>query len=311
MTTHQTAKTSYVQVDDVKYAYRKLGKPNAAGIPLLILHHFRGTMDFWDPLFVNLFMERREVILFDNAGVGQSTGEIPDSISAMATHVYRFIQALKLPVIDLYGFSMGGLIAQQLVLEHPKLVRKLCLSGTGPGAGPSGAPHITNPNEAKVGELATTEVAGFEEMYPLFFYPTETSKVLAQAYWKRVGERSIETSGEERTKMVTGAGIMAQGTALGKWGGGEGTSFSLVLALYSSNNQNTGSFDRLSEIKTPTLVTNGRADFMIPTANSFVMSQGLPNATLIVYPDSGHGHCFQFPELHNKHVTMFLDGIDN
>lgn len=219
---HQTAKTSYVKVNDVTYAYRKLGEPNEDGVPLLFLHHFRGTMDLWDPLLVNLLSAKRQIILFDNAGVGQSTGQIPDSIAPMANHVYRFLRAVEIPTVDIFGFSMGGMIAQQLALDHPEIVRKLILSGTGPGVGPNGGTNVPSPNSAAVGELATTANVEFDAMYTLFFYPTETSKAAARQWWKRSQERSSGTSGEERSYFVQGQGIMAQGAALAKWNEGEG-----------------------------------------------------------------------------------------
>jgi pimeloyl-ACP methyl ester carboxylesterase len=220
MTTPQTVKTSYVKSKDVTYAYRKLGKPNGA-LPLLLLHHFRAPMDIWDPLFVSSLAAQREIILFDNAGVGKSSGEVPDSIKGMTSHVVDFLAALNLSQIDVYGFSMGGFIAQQLALDHPSVVHKAVLSGTGPGVG-SEDPNIPSPNDARVGELATGEKPDLDAMTTLFFYPTESSRAAAAKYFDRIHERTKETSGEERSTFVSGAGLMAQVTALGKWKGGEG-----------------------------------------------------------------------------------------
>jgi pimeloyl-ACP methyl ester carboxylesterase len=220
MATPQTVKTSYIKSKDVTYAYRRLGN-SADGIPLLMLHHFRGVMDVWDPLFISLLAKQREVILFDNAGVGKSTGEVPDSIKEMAAHVVEFLAALKISSLDIYGFSMGGFIGQQLALDHPSLVHKLILSGTGPGVG-SEDPQIASPNDARVGELATGESPDLAAMTTLFFYPTETSKAAAVEWWGRIHERSKETSGEERTTFIWGPGVMAMATALHKWKNGEG-----------------------------------------------------------------------------------------
>ena len=222
MATYQTATTSHIEVNGISYAYRKLGKLQSHGVPLLMLHHFRAPMDFWDPLLINLFAQRRQVILFDNAGVGKSTGDIPDSILSMANHAYIFLDALKVSRIDVYGFSMGGMIAQQLALDHPEIIRKLVLTGTGPGKGPDGQPDILNFNAARALEIATKETSSFEDMYKLFFFPSDTSKAAAEKWWKRVQERSPQTSGEERSDMVQGTGMRSQGTALTKWSGGEG-----------------------------------------------------------------------------------------
>jgi pimeloyl-ACP methyl ester carboxylesterase len=221
MTTPQTVKTSYVQGKDVTYAYRILGVSTTSP-PLLMLHHFRGFMDFWDPLFISALASQRQVILFDNAGCGKSTGEVPDSIKGMSEHVAEFLAAMKLSQIDLYGFSIGGNVAQQLVLDHPDIVRKLILSGTGPGVG-SEDPKIPQPKAALVAQLATiTGGMDFEAMAALFFYPSESSRAAAVQWWARVHERTKETSGEERSTFVGGAGLMAQGTALKKWKSGEG-----------------------------------------------------------------------------------------
>lgn len=155
MTTPQTVKTSYVQGNRVTYAYRVLGKSNGR-LPLLILHRFRASIDHWDPLFISSLASQREVILFDNADIGKSTGSVPDSIKGMADHVADFLAAMNLSQIDLYGFSIGGNVAKQLVLDHPTLVRKLILSGTGPGVG-SEDPHIDSPNAALVAKLASVD----------------------------------------------------------------------------------------------------------------------------------------------------------
>ena len=179
-------------------------------------------MDVWDPLFISLLAAQREVILFDNAGVGKSTGEVPDSIKGMTSHVVNFLIALELSQVDIYGFSMGGYIAQQLVLDRPDMVHKLVLSGTGPGVGLEN-PNIAAPNSAEVRKLATSaEGPKFEAMRTLFFYPTESSRAAAAEWWARVHGRTNDTSGEERSKFVTGAGLKAMGTALGKWKSGEG-----------------------------------------------------------------------------------------
>src|SRR6266705_2626708 len=129
----ETTPTRFVSVGDVRFAYRRFGKPS--GTPLVFLQHFRGSMDNWDPALLNGFAKDRTVITFDNAGVGFSTGEVPDTVAAMAHHALDFIDALHLTQVDLLGFSLGGYIAQHLTLSSPQLVRRLILAGTGAGRG--------------------------------------------------------------------------------------------------------------------------------------------------------------------------------
>ncbi len=133
MTTHNTALNQFVDVAGVRYAYRRFGKPSE--IPILLLHHFIGTMDWWDPLLTDGLARTREVILFDNRGVGLSTGETPNRIAAMAADVHAFIHGLGLTQVDLLAFSIGGMVGQELALTFPDDVRKLMLVGTGPRGG--------------------------------------------------------------------------------------------------------------------------------------------------------------------------------
>src|SRR6266699_7029827 len=129
----ETTPTRFVHVREVRLAYRRFGNP--VGTPLILLQHFRGSMDNWDPALLNGFAQDRTVITFDNAGVGFSSGEVPDTVAAMANHALDFIDALHLTQVDLLGFSLGGYIAQHLTLSRPNLVRRLILAGTGPGKG--------------------------------------------------------------------------------------------------------------------------------------------------------------------------------
>lgn len=133
MSTQQTAKTQYVDVNGVKLAYRRFGR--STGIPLVMHIHFRGTMDHWDPALINPLAEAREIILLDNSGVGKSSGEVPDNYTAWAKVVIDLVGALDIKKIDMLGFSMGGFVAQLVALNAPHLVRCLILAGTGPSAG--------------------------------------------------------------------------------------------------------------------------------------------------------------------------------
>ena len=130
---HQTAPTQFVEANGIRFAYRRFGK--AGGVPLVFNQHFTGTMDHWDPAVTDGFARDREVILFNNAGVSSSSGEVPTSIEEMAANAVAFIKALGLTKVDVLGFSIGGFVAQEIALQAPELVRKLVLVGTGPRGG--------------------------------------------------------------------------------------------------------------------------------------------------------------------------------
>src|SRR5258707_8783782 len=130
---HQTAPTQFVEANGVRFAYRRFG--NAAGVPLVFNQHFTGTMDHWDPAVTDGFARDREVILFNNAGISSSSGEVPTRIEKMGANAVAFIKALGLTKVDVLGFSIGGFVAQEIALQGPDLVRRLVLVGTGPRGG--------------------------------------------------------------------------------------------------------------------------------------------------------------------------------
>ena len=277
--THNTAPTRFVEANGVRYAYRMFG--SGERLPLVCLQHFRGGLDNWDPLVIDGLARNRLVILFNNAGIASSGGEPVDSIDAMAKHVIAFVDALGFKRIDLFGFSMGGFVAQMVVLDRPGLVRRLILAGTGPegGEGMVGYPDLT-------AKHATREVPLEEDFLYLFFYPTETSQAAGRMFWARRNER------KDQDPPSSMAAMAAQAKAIASWG----------------TVPTRDRYARLNEINQPVLVVNGKADMMVPTVNSFVLQQHLPNAELIVYPDSGHGSIFQFPELFLRDAVFFLDG---
>jgi pimeloyl-ACP methyl ester carboxylesterase len=115
--THETVPTQFVEANGIRYAYRRFGKPRT--ISLLFLEYFNSNMDGWDPDVTNNLAADHEVILFDNAGVGASGGKTPDMVAEMTKHCVALCRALGLKQIHVVGFSLGGMIAQQLALEHP------------------------------------------------------------------------------------------------------------------------------------------------------------------------------------------------
>lgn len=274
--THETVTTKFAEADGVRYAYRRLGGPS--GTPLVFCHRFRGTMDDWDPATINGFARERDVILFDNAGVGLSTGVVPNNARGMADHLIALLGALGVSEVDLLGFSMGGYVAQFAVLKSPHLFRRIILAGTGPGGG-----ERYVPGGPDIRPIASRPILGLEEQLFLFFTSSERSRSAGEAYWKRLKSRVGEIE-----PPVSQEGIKAQLQALVAWGEGD------------------SAYNRLPEVKQPVLVANGSNDVMVPTINSFTMAQLLPNAQLIVYPDSGHGFLFQYPDLFVDHALRFL-----
>jgi pimeloyl-ACP methyl ester carboxylesterase len=271
------AETKFVEANEVRYAYREMGPKG--GVPLVLCHRFRGTMDDWDPALIDVLATQRHVIIFDSAGVGLSSGQVPSRIKAMANHAVDFIAALGYAKIDLFGFSMGGFVAQIVTLDHPALVRRLILAGTGPG-GAEGLQVAA----AKVFDIAGRADPEFDDFLYLFFSPSVASRAAAVRYWERLHLR-----GPDRAPPVQRAGIDAQMAAVAAWTLGE-----------------CSSYKRLDSITQPVFVANGNNDLMIPTSNSFVLSQRLGDCLLIIYPDSGHGFLFQYPARFAQDVLVFL-----
>src|SRR6266852_1335888 len=276
--THQTAPTQFVEANGIRFAYRRFGK--AGGVPLVFNMHFTGTMDHWDPLGTDGFAKDREVILFDNAGISSSSGDVPTSVEGMAANAIAFIKALGLSQVDLLGFSLGGLVAQGLTLAAPKLVRRLVLVGTGPRSG-EGMASLT-PEAQKI--FGATYDPPDHLWLRVFFTPSESSQAAGHAYLKRFRQRSEGRDPEVNKKVAP-----AQLEALAKWGA-----------------PRANPFDYLKAIRQPTLVINGGTDVIIYTINSYVLQRNIPNAQLILYPDANHGSQYQYPERFVRHVSMFL-----
>ena len=279
MHTHQTALTQFIKAAGVRFAYRRFGKNE--GLPLVFMMHFTGTMDHWDPAVTDAFARDREVILFNNTGISTSSGEVPTSIEEMARYAAAFIDALGLAKIDLLGFSLGGLVAQQLTHDRPELVRRLVLVGTGPRSG-EGMATLTPEAKAIFGKTYAVP----EELWlSVFFTPTETSQAAGRAFLERFRARK-----ENRDPEVSEKVAPAQIAALEKWGAARKAPYAY-----------------LKNIKQPTLVVNGGNDVIIYTVNSFILQQNPPNAQLILYPDANHGSQYQYPQFFVEHVTLFLN----
>ena len=263
----------------VSYAYRRFGNTTTDAPPLVLFMHFRGNMDNWDPALVDALSAHRELILFDNAGVAGSTGTVPRTFTQMAHDALRFIEALELTEIDVLGYSIGGFIAQELTLLRPRLVRRVILAGTSP----QGAEGIHGYTEDVYGNAVHDEPDG-DDLLALFFERSETS--IAKG-WEFVGR--IFTRTEDRDAPTTLETRDHQLDATYAWGVPDATKLS-----------------RLAGIRQPVLVANGDNDRMIPTENSRLLAERLPNAQLKIYPDAGHGFLFQYPAEFADEIEAFL-----
>ena len=273
--TIETAPTRYVEGDGIRFAYRRLGP--ATGTPLVLLQHFSGNIDAWDPAVVNALAADRPVIAFDNAGVGRSTGRTPDNVAAMAKDAVAFIRLLGLPEVDLLGFSLGGCIAQQIATEHQRLVRKLILVGTAPKGGEE---HLL-----AVLQEAFSQTDAPDPRLPLFFTKSAASRSSGLAFLKRAMVRKNDRDTDNGNAVTD-----PQAKALINWCATPDPGHVMLRA-----------------IRQPALVVSGSHDTMLPANNAYAMFKALSNAQLVLYPDSGHGALFQYPEIFVSHVRTFLE----
>lgn len=277
--THLSTPTCFADVGGTRFAYRRWGNADSAQPPLLLLQHFRGGMDHWDPLMTDGLAQGREVILYNGRGVASSNGQPRTRIEDMADDVAAFVRALGLHKIDVLGFSLGGFQALDLTWRHPHLVRKLMLLGTGPRGG---VPDM----EPQVLTTAPRPVPTFDDFAYLFFGRSEQAKQAAQEFWQRRHQRVDQDP--PSSPEVTEAQIEAN-------------------MLYLPRLSEDDPFSYLRDIQQPTFILNGVNDVMVPTINSFYMARNLPNAQLFIYPDAGHGAQFQYPQRFLHHAVRFLD----
>lgn len=277
VSSYKEAPNRTITAGGVDFAYRDLGP--RSGVPVVFLTHLAATLDNWDPRVVDGIAAKRRVIAFDNRGVGGSTGKTSDTIQAMAEDAVTFIRALGLEQVDLHGLSMGGMVAQVIARDEPRLVRRLILSGTGP-AGGEGIKNVTWLSHLDtLRGLATLQ----DPKQFLFFTRTAAGKRAGKEFLARLKERK-----SDRDKAISIPSYAAQLKAIHRWG------------LEAPHD--------LSVIRQPVLIANGESDRMVPTKNSQDLARRLPDSELVIYPDAGHGGIFQF---HDEFVEKALEFLDH
>jgi pimeloyl-ACP methyl ester carboxylesterase len=274
--THETARTQFVQVGGVRFAYRRFGRPG--GLPLLLVNYLAANMDDWDPKLTNGFAAEREVILFDNAGVAGSTGEVPSTVTAMTRSCVDFCRGVGLTKLDVLGFSLGGMIAQQLAFEYPEMVRRMILVGTGPRGGEG----------MTFDELSPDELADpIALLMHAFFTPSEASKAAGRAYIDRLKLRVAD-----RDAPLSEKAAGAQLAAIREWG-----------TIPPADR-----FAMLGRTSQPTFIAHGAQETVVIPINAYLLAQHLRNAQLVMYPDASHGAASQHADTFLEHARIFLNG---
>jgi pimeloyl-ACP methyl ester carboxylesterase len=274
-TTWKNAPTQTINAGGVQFAYRQLGPD--IGVPVVLLTHLAAVLDNWDPRVIDGIAAKHRVIAFDNRGVGASSGSTPTTIEDMARDAVTFIRALGFDQVDLFGFSMGGMIAQVIAQQQPRLVRKMIIAGTGP-AGGEGIEKVTRITYLDIarGLLTRQDAKQF-----LFFTRTPKGRRAGKEFLARLQERT-----DDRDKAISIGSLRAQLKAIHRWG-----------------QQMPADLARVHQ---PVLVLNGESDRMVPSKNSVDLDRRLPNSELVIYPDAGHGGVFQFHEDFVKRALEFL-----
>jgi pimeloyl-ACP methyl ester carboxylesterase len=275
ITSYAQAPTRTVTVGGTTYAYRELGPK--AGIPVVFFVHLAATLDNWDPRIVDAVARNRHVIAFDQRGVGASTGKVPDTIEEAADHAYEFISALGFAAIDVFSFSMGGMIAQDLIVKHPDLVRRLVLTGTGP----RGGKDIDKVVGVTYWDILRATLTRSDPKEFLFFNRNAVGKAAGKAFVRRLEERTVD-----RDRPIGVKAFRTQLKAIQKYG----RSAPSDLATFTQ----------------PTLIANGDHDRMVPTVLSEDLHRRIQGSELIIYPNSGHGGIFQFHEQFAPVAAEFL-----
>lgn len=279
-TSYVKAPNKNVNAGGITFAYRELGP--VEDIPVVFFVHLAGTLDNWDPRIIDAIAKHRHVITFDQQGVGGSSGKVPATLEQAADDAYAFITALGYSRIDLFSFSMGGMIAQDLIVKHPKLVRKLVLTGTGP----RGGKDMDKVIRTTYWDVFRAAVTRSDPKEFLFFNRDSVGKKAAKEFVNRLKERTAD-----RDKDIKLPAFQTQLSAIAKFGRSKPSDLSVI----------TG----------PTLIANGDNDRMVPSILSEDLHQRIAGSELIIYPNSGHGGIFQYWEKFAPVAAKFLANNDS
>jgi pimeloyl-ACP methyl ester carboxylesterase len=260
----------------IEYAYRDVGDGTR---PLVLLQHFRGNLDNWDPALIDALASARRIVTFDNVGVGGSSGTTPNTMTQMATDAIAFLDAMEFETVDLLGFSIGSFVAQEIALIRPSAVRRLILASAAP-QGAAGM-HGWAPNVIGAVGGRTPNPDGY---LGVFFTHSAESQRSGRETLARLTARS-----DDRDKPTTWQTRQAQYDAVCAWGV-----------------PNHGLLERVSAIEMPVFVANGDSDPMILPHYTHLLAGLLPQAQVRIYPDSAHGFLFQHHAAFTVDVDAFL-----
>ncbi|MWV48044.1 alpha/beta fold hydrolase [Rathayibacter sp. VKM Ac-2803] len=275
ITSYANAPAKTVTTAGKTFAYRELGP--AEEIPVVFFAHLAATLDNWDPRIVDAIAANRHVITFDQQGVGASGGTFPPTLEEAADDAYDFIRGLGHTRIDVFSFSMGGMIAQDLVVKHPALVRRLVLTGTGP----RGGKDMDKVVGVTYYDLVRSILTRFDIKEFLFFNRDAAGKKAAKQFVGRLKERTVDRDVKIGNKAFT-----TQLKAIQRYG--------------------RSAPSDLSVITQPTLIANGDHDRMVPSVLSEDLHRRIEGSELIIYPNSGHGGIFQYWEQFAPVAAEFL-----
>lgn len=273
--THSTVPTQFVEANGIKFAYRSYG--NESQVPVIYLNHLAAVLDNCDPRVMDGIAAQRQIISFDYRGVGATTGVAPLTIQSMATDTITFIKKLGFKKVDLLGFSLGGMVSQEIVLQEPQLVNKIILAGTGP----RGGVEMDKVTRITYYDILRGYLTFRDPKFYLFFTQTTNGKNAARQFLNRLKERKLN-----RDTEITISTMNKQLKAIHTWSLEEPAD--------------------LSQITQPVFVVNGDDDRMVPTSNSYDMAKRFPNAELVIYPDAGHGGIFQNHQEFVQQALVFL-----
>lgn len=271
----KSAPTNHVEAAGTRFAYRRLGPD--IGVPVVLLNHWGANLDNFDPPIVEGLAVDRPVYALDYRGIGASGGTAPLSVAEMASDTIGTIRALGLTSVDLIGFSLGGFVAQQILLDAPDLVRRAILAGTGPAGGTG----IERVGPVSWPLIVKGLITFRDPKFYLFFTSSAAGKRAAKAFLARLKERT-----RDRDKAVSMKAFLRQLKAIKAWG--------------------QQAPQPLNTIRTPVLVANGDHDIMVPSENSADLARRIPGAQLVLYPDAGHGGIFQYHDAFLTKAKVFL-----